>query len=109
MVKRTDASTGKIIEDGKAPEHSGTDDQGRELLKVKVYSPYKLYFDEPAYSITAVNLTGEFDILPRHHNFITLLEPCELKINSQRGVETIKISGGVMHVRKDSVIVFLDV
>jgi F0F1-type ATP synthase epsilon subunit len=109
MVKRTDASTGKIIDDGKPIERPSADANGRELLQIKVYSPYKIYFDEPAYSITAVNRTGQFDILPRHHNFITLLEPCELAIDSQRGTEPIKISGGIMHVRNSRVVVFLDV
>lgn len=110
MVKRQDASTGKIIDDGQPePEHTGTDDNGREVLQVKVYSPYKSYFDEAAYSVTAVNRTGEFDVLPRHHNFISLLDPCELKIDSTRGPVPIKISGGIMHVRGNNVVVFLDV
>ncbi len=109
MVKRQDASTGKIIDDGKASEHPGLDDSGREVLQVKVYSPFKLYFDEPAYSITAVNTTGTFDVLPRHHSFISLLEPCELAIDSQRGPIPITISGGIMHVHGNRVVVFLDV
>ncbi len=109
MVKRTDASTGKIIDDGKTDENPGVDENGRKLLKVKVYSPFHLYFDGPAYSITGVNRTGEFDVLPQHHNFISLLEPCELRIETQREAEPIKISGGIMHVRGDSVVVFLDV
>jgi F0F1-type ATP synthase epsilon subunit len=109
MVKRQDASTGKIIDDGKEREHSGTDENGREVLQLKVYSPYKLYFDDEAYSVTAVNRTGTFDILPRHHNFISLLDPCEMAIDSPRGPVPIKISGGFMHVRGNRVVVFLDV
>lgn len=109
MVKRQDASTGKIIDDGKEPEDTGQDANGREVLHVKVYSPYKLYFDDAAYSISAVNGTGEFDVLPRHHNFISLLDPCEMAIDSTRGPVPIKISGGIMHVRGNDVVVFLDV
>ena len=109
MVKRQDASTGKIIDDGKEPENTGKDENGREVLHLKVYSPYKLYFDDTAYSVTAVNGTGEFDILPRHHNFISLLDPCEMAIDSPRGPVPIKISGGIMHVRGNEVVVFLDV
>lgn len=108
MVKRQDASTGKIVDDGK-PDNAGADEGGRETIHIKVHSPYKSYFDEPAYSITAVNGTGEFDILPRHHNFISLLDPCEMKIDSTHGPIIIKISGGIMHVRTNKVIVFLDV
>lgn len=109
MVMRQDASTGKIIDDGKEPENTGKDQNGREVLHIKVYSPYKVYFDDEAYSVTAVNGTGTFDVLPRHHNFISLLDPCEVAIESNTGPVRIKISGGIMHVRGNSVIIFLDV
>lgn len=110
MAKRQDASTGKIIDDGKEPTvEAGKDENGREVLQVRVYSPYKQYFDDSAYSITAVNGTGTFDVLPRHHNFISLINPCELAIDSTRGPVPIKISGGIMHVRGNKVVVFLDV
>ncbi|HVC36480.1 MAG TPA: hypothetical protein VNE40_03520 [Candidatus Dormibacteraeota bacterium] len=79
-------------------------------MQVKVYSPSKVYFDEPAQSISAVNRTGPFDILSRHHNFITLLNPCELLINQGSGLgQRIRISGGIMHVKADKITVFLDV
>lgn len=78
-------------------------------IRAKVYSPFKVYFDDEALSISAVNATGPFDILPRHHNFITLLLPCELLIRTPRGDQKIRISGGIMHVKADKVTVFLDV
>jgi F0F1-type ATP synthase epsilon subunit len=79
-------------------------------LKVKVYSPFKVYFDGMADSITAVNDTGLFDVLVGHHSFLTLLNPCDLIIR-QKDVddETITITRGLMHVRKDKIDVFLDV
>lgn len=106
MARRQDASTGQIIDDGRTPDSKIN---GREVLQLKVYSPYRLYFDEPAYSVTAVNRTGTFDVLPRHHDFISLLEPCELGIQSPHGQVPIKISGGVMHVHDNHVIIFLDI
>lgn len=78
-------------------------------LQVRVSSPYRLYFDEPALSISGENLTGPFDILPGHHNFISLLIACELSINTVREVRKIRINGGVMHVKADMATVFLDV
>jgi F0F1-type ATP synthase epsilon subunit len=79
-------------------------------MRVKVYSPYKIYFDDSqCQSISAKNKTGPFDILPRHHNFITLLDPCELVIHYNGGIQRIRISRGIMHVKADRVIVFLDV
>ena len=80
-----------------------------KTLNVKVASPYHVYFDEPAYSISGVNKTGPFDILEGHHNFITLLEPCELVIEIPSGERRIRINGGMMHVKADMATVFLDI
>jgi hypothetical protein len=79
-------------------------------MDVKVYSPFKDYYDGPAFSISAENTTGPFDILPQHHNFITLLSPCDVMIRTVgKGDQKIRIGGGIMHVKADKVIVFLDV
>jgi F0F1-type ATP synthase epsilon subunit len=79
-------------------------------MAVKVYSPFKVYFDGLALSVSAASKTGEFDILPMHHNFITLLVPCDLVVRTDgQDDETIPITGGIMHVKADQVTVFLDV
>lgn len=111
MAVRQDASTGKIVSDGKKPEKPKdmVDDKGQPLMHVKVYSPFNTYFDEPAYSITATNHTGPFDILPRHHNFMTLISAGEMKIVAPTGDKTIRINRAVMHVKADEIVVFLDV
>lgn len=79
------------------------------LIHVKVHSPFRVYFDDDVLSISAENATGPFDILPKHHNFITLLNPCELVIKKLTGEVRIRIARGVMHVKTNKVIVFLDV
>jgi F0F1-type ATP synthase epsilon subunit len=80
-----------------------------ERVHVKVYAPYKVYFDGEALSISAVNETGPFDILPRHHNFMTLLVPGDIVVRTDRGQEKFAIQCGIMHVKADRVVVFLDV
>ena len=80
-----------------------------QTMHLKIYSPYKVYFDGDALSLSAESATGPFDILPMHHNFITLLEPCDAVVRTPRGDQTIRISGGMMHVKADDVVVFLDV
>jgi hypothetical protein len=82
---------------------------GTETMNIKVYSPFKVYFDGEAKSLSAVNLTGPFDILPKHHNFMTLLDACELIVRTTENEQKISISRGVMHVKADQIIVFLDV
>ncbi len=82
---------------------------GKPVVHIKVYSPFKIYFDDQAFSISAENDTGPFDILPGHHNFMTLLNSCELLIATATEPQKIKISRGVMHVKADQINVFLDV
>ena len=78
-------------------------------MHVKIYAPFKTYFDGEALSISAQNDTGPFDILPRHHNFMTLLNQCVITIRTSRGDEQLQIQRGIMHVKADQVIVFLDI
>lgn len=87
----------------------GTVDVGSLTMHVKIYAPFKVYFDGPAHSVSAVNATGPFDILPKHHNFMTLISPCEIVVRTDRGEERIAINRGIMHVKADDVVVFLDV
>lgn len=76
---------------------------------IKVYAPFKNYFEGIANSISAVNETGPFDVLSGHHKFLTLLNPCDLNIIKDDGAEKISIERGVMYVKTDRVTVFLDV
>ncbi len=79
-------------------------------MHVKVYAPFKVYFDGQAQSVSAKNGTGPFDVLAQHHNFMTILETCDLIINiDENKEEKIPILKGVMHVKADEVVVFLDV
>jgi hypothetical protein len=82
----------------------------KNTMRVHVHSPFRDYFDGPASSLSAENATGPFDILPHHHNFISLLQPCEVVIRTQdEGTRKIKISGGIIDVKADAVSIFLDV
>lgn len=91
-------------------DYSRQQDGGKLSMHVKVYSPFRDYYDGRAFSVSAENDTGPFDILPKHHNFISLLRQCDLVIRTVgHGEQKIIISGGIMHVKADEIIVFLDV
>ena len=79
-------------------------------IAVKIFAPFKTYYESQAKSVSAVNATGPFDILPGHKNFITLLRACTIKVR-QEGKEdfNLDIERAVMHVKADKVVVFLDV
>ena len=78
-------------------------------MHIKISSPFHVYFEDRANSISALNDTGPFDILPGHRNFMTLVSACELVIRTASGDQRIKIARAVMHVKADQVTVFLDV
>ena len=79
-------------------------------MHVKVYAPFKTYFEDTANSVSAANDTGPFDILPKHKNFMSLLKPGPIIVR-QNGLPdfTMKIDRGIMHVKTDRVTVFLDI
>lgn len=82
---------------------------GKPVMDVKVYAPFQVYFEGSAFSVTAENATGPFDVLPHHRNFLCMLVPCKLKVQSTDGEKIIKIHRALMHVKADKVVVFMDV
>ena len=83
---------------------------GKPIMAVKVYAPFQVYFEGDAFSVSAVNATGPFDILPKHHNFLCMLVPCTLTVQPVEGTaKSIKIHRALMHVKADRVVVFMDV
>lgn len=82
----------------------------KPVMHVKIYAPLRTYFDGDAFSVSAVNDTGPFDILPRHKNFMSLLVPCTITVRAPNKEDfNLKVSRGVMYVKADRVTVFLDV
>lgn len=81
-----------------------------KTMSVKIYAPFQVYFEGEAMSVSAVNATGPFDILPRHRNFLCMLVPCDLVVQPAEGNKrTIKIHRALMHVQSNRVVVFMDV
>lgn len=79
-------------------------------MHVKVYAPFRVYYDGQAASLSANNQVGPFDVLPHHRNFITLLEPGKVTVRiPDKDDFVLPITRGIMHVRSDDVRVFLDI
>lgn len=84
--------------------------QAAPTMHAKVYAPFQVYYEGDVLSVSAVNGTGPFDILPRHKNFLCMLVPCTLVVRTPDGrTRSIKIHRALMHVKADSVTVFMDV
>lgn len=103
-----------MADESPAPAPAVTDAEpaktnGKPVMSVKVYAPFQVYFEGDAYSISSINATGPFDILPHHHNFLCMLSPSTMSIQTPDGEKKIKISRALMHVKADRVVVFMDV
>ena len=104
-----DEATTPEVADTAAADQPATTHNGKPVMAVKVYAPFQVYFEGDAYSVSALNATGPFDILPRHHNFLCMLLPCQLKIQTPTEQKIVKISRALMHVKANRVVVFVDV
>ena len=82
----------------------------RPKIHIKIYAPFKTYFDDEADTLSARNRTGDFDVLAHHKNFITLLIPGDIVVRKQGQPDYIlPITKGVLHVKADQATIFLDV
>lgn len=56
------------------------------ILHVRIISPQQLILDTTASSVSSKNPQGNFDILPQHANFITIVEnePIVVRVLEQK-------------------------
>lgn len=84
--------------------------EDKAFMEVKIYAPFKVYFEGNALSVSAVNAVGPFDILLGHRNFLCMLVPCTIVVQTPEGQQRkVKISRALMHVKADRVVIFVDV
>lgn len=86
-----------------------TEQEKAQRLSVKVFSPYQVFYDGPAESLSGVNRTGPFDVLLYHANFFSLLAPGDIVVNT--GYQQLKfpIARGIIQVYQNRATVFVDV
>lgn len=96
-------------DDKTKPDAKASADPSKPTMAIKVYAPFSIYYEGEGYSISGVNESGPFDILPHHHNFLCMLSPSELVIRTPYETKTVKIGRALMHVKADKVVVFVDV
>ena len=78
-----------------------------QLLDVKVFSPYTVFYKGPAKSVSALNSTGPFDVLAGHINFFSVLEEGNVTVDTGAEPQEIPISHGIIHVRQNKVTLFV--
>ena len=77
-------------------------------LNVIARAPFHVYYEGPALSITAKNKVGEFDILPGHADFFSMLIPCTVTISTDTDDISFEIYSGMLTVKSDEVMLFVN-
>ena len=80
------------------------------VLKVQARAPFQVYFEGEALVVTATNTVGRFDILPGHANFFSVINPdSEVIIRTEKEDTRINVSNGILSVKDNEVLLFLDI
>ncbi len=78
-------------------------------LEVIARAPFNVYYEGPATSVSGTNKVGQFDILPGHADFFSMLEAGEVVIAIRdKDSIVIEITNGIITVRDNSVLLFIN-
>ena len=83
--------------------------QPTQPLNVVARAPFHLYYEGAAERVSAVNRVGTFDILPGHADFFSVLSPGDVTIETESDMISFKIANGIMAVRGDAVMLFINI
>lgn len=77
-------------------------------LQVTARAPFRVYYEGPAKAVSASNKVGRFDILPGHADFFSVMNPGEVVIETPKDSVNFTISNGIITVRDDEVLLFVN-
>lgn len=77
-------------------------------ISVIARAPFTVYYEGQADSLSAQNKVGKFDILPGHADFFSMLEPGNVTIITPENTVEFPISNGIVTVRDNEVMLFVD-
>ena len=80
-----------------------------QSLEVIARAPFKIYYEGVAESVSATNNVGRFDILPGHADFFSIINEGEVSIGTDKEVITININNGIVSVKDNNVMLFLNI
>jgi F0F1-type ATP synthase epsilon subunit len=78
-------------------------------LKVIARAPFHIYYEGPAKVVSAANRVGEFDVLPGHADFFSVMVACKIIIETDSDNISFSITGGIIGVRNDEVSIFVNI
>ncbi len=83
-------------------------DKTAAQLKVVARAPFHVYYEGLARTVSATNKVGQFDVLPGHADFFSVMNPGEVVIETSDKPVSFMISNGIITVRNDEVMLFVN-
>ncbi len=77
-------------------------------LTVRAHSMRGMLYEGQAFSVSAKNKLGPFDILPGHANLISILLDCSINIETPTGSKQFAIDSGLIKVSDNAIDLFVD-
>lgn len=77
-------------------------------LMVIARAPFELYYEGPAKVVSAANKVGQFDVLPGHADFFSMLLPGDVIIDTDKEPVNFSITNGIIAVRDNVVMIFVN-
>lgn len=77
-------------------------------IHVDVVSATESLYSGEVLCVFAPASTGELGIYPKHTALLSILKPGEVRIETDKGIESIYVSGGIIEVQPDVVTIFSD-
>lgn len=77
-------------------------------LKVVARSPFHVHYEGVATAVSATNTVGNFDILPGHADFFSILTAGEVIIETTADPVSFNITNGIIAVRDGEVMLFVN-
>jgi F0F1-type ATP synthase epsilon subunit len=78
-------------------------------LNVIARSPFHIYYQGEAERVSAINRVGIFDVLPGHTDFFSVLSPGDVTVETESDTVNFKITNGIMAVRDNTVMLFVNI
>jgi len=80
-----------------------------ETLKVTVRDRRKIMFDGNVWSLSSINSVGEFDVLPEHANFVSLIKDKVIINKDSPNEKVFTIDSGLVSVDETGVNVYVGI
>ena len=77
-------------------------------MLVEIITPEKTLFKGEANSGTFPGSEGSFQVLNNHSPFVSTLKQGIIKLDAAEGIQELKVTGGVVEVNKNKIIVLAE-